>query len=209
MIERPTRRGLLLVLSSPSGAGKSTLTRILLEDDREIVPSISVTTRNRRRSEVEGRHYFFIDDKRFEKMKAEGELLESAVVHGNRYGTPSEPVRNALGAGQDVIFDIDWQGAQQIAGQAPDDMVSVFLLPPSMSELKARLERRAEDDDGAIARRLEAARDEIGHWPEYDYVIVNDDLNRTLDDVRAILKAERLKRRRQPQLSDFVDRLLS
>ena len=202
------RRGLLLVLSSPSGAGKTTLTRILLEDERDIVPSISVTTRQRRRSEVEGRHYHFIDDKRFEKMVADGELLENAIVHGNRYGTPREPVEQALAAGRDVIFDIDWQGAQQRARQAPDDMVSVFLLPPSMDELKARLERRAEDDHGTIAKRLEAAREEIGHWPEYDYVIVNDDLDKTLGEVKAILRAERIKRVRQPRLSGFVEQLL-
>ena len=201
------RRGLLLVLSSPSGAGKTTLTRILL-DDRDIVPSVSVTTRHRRRSEVEGTHYHFIDLKRFEQMRQAGELLESAEVHGNRYGTRREPVEAALKSGRDMIFDIDWQGAQQIASQVPDDIVSVFVLPPTMDELKSRLERRAEDDGGAIAKRLVAARDEISHWPEYDYVIINDDLNRTLEDVRAILMAERLRRVRQPQLSAFVDRLL-
>jgi len=203
------RRGLLLVLSSPSGAGKTTLARILLDDDRDIVPSVSVTTRGRRRSEVEGKHYYFIDEKRFAQMQDAGELLESAEVHGNRYGTPREPVERALKAGRDVIFDIDWQGTQQIARQARDDLVSVFVLPPSMAELKSRLERRAEDDGAAIAKRLAAARDEIRHWPEYDYVIINDDLNRTLDDVRAILKAERLRRVRQPQLSAFVERLLA
>ena len=203
------RRGLLLVLSSPSGAGKTTLTRILLDDDREIVPSVSVTTRSRRRSEVEGKHYYFIDEKRFGQMAEAGELLESAEVHGNKYGTPREPVERALGRGSDVIFDIDWQGTQQIAKQAPDDLVSVFVLPPSMAELQSRLERRAEDDGSVIAKRLAAAREEIRHWPEYDYVIVNDDLDKTIGDVRAILKAERLKRVRQPQLSAFVQGLLA
>jgi guanylate kinase len=203
------RRGLMLALSSPSGAGKSTLTRSLLDLDRDLILSISVTTRPRRHSEIEGRHYHFIDARRFEQMQRAGELLESAEVHGNRYGTPREPVEAALVAGRDVVFDIDWQGTRQIAAKMPDDLVSIFVLPPSMAELKARLERRAEDDPEIIARRLGAARDEIGHWPEYDYVIVNDDLDRSLRGVRAILDAERLKRTRQPGLDHFVNRLLS
>jgi guanylate kinase len=199
----------MLALSSPSGAGKSTLTRSLLDGDRDLVLSISVTTRRRRHSEIEGRHYHFIDARRFEQMQRAGELLESAEVHGNRYGTPREPVAAALAAGRDVVFDIDWQGTRQIAAKLPDDLVSIFVLPPSMAELKARLERRAEDDPEVIARRLAAAREEIRHWAEYDYVIVNDDLDRSLRSVRAILDAERLKRARQPGLDRFVDRLLS
>ncbi len=199
----------MLALSSPSGAGKSTLTRSLLDLDRDLVLSISVTTRPRRHSEIEGRHYHFIDARRFEQMLRAGELLESAEVHGNRYGTPREPVEAALAAGRDVVFDIDWQGTRQIAAKMPDDLVGIFVLPPSMAELKARLERRAEDDPEIIARRLAAARDEIGHWAEYDYVIVNDDLDRSLRGVRAILDAERLKRARQPGLDRFVTQLLS
>jgi guanylate kinase len=199
----------MLALSSPSGAGKSTLTRNLLDIDRDLTLSISVTTRPRRHSEIAGRHYHFIDVRRFEQMQKSGELLESAEVHGNRYGTPREPVESALAAGRDVVFDIDWQGTQQIAAKMPDDLVSIFVLPPSMSELKARLERRAEDDPDVIARRLGAARDEIGHWAEYDYVIINDDLDQSLRNVRAILDAERLKRARQPGLEAFVTRLLA
>lgn len=199
----------MLVLSSPSGAGKSTLTRSLLKSDTDLELSISMTTRRRRHSEIDGQHYHFIDAKRFAQMYEAGEFLESAEVHGNRYGTPREPVEAALNGGRDVVFDIDWQGTQQIAKQMPDDLVKVFILPPSMAELKARLERRAEDDADVIRRRLEAARGEIEHWPEYDYVIVNDDLNRSLEDVRAILRAERLKRIRQPQLTAFVEQLLT
>jgi guanylate kinase len=199
----------MLALSSPSGAGKSTLTRSLLDLDRDLVLSISVTTRPRRHSEIEGRHYHFIDARRFQQMQRAGELLESAEVHGNRYGTPREPVETALAAGRDVVFDIDWQGTRQIAAKMPDDLVSIFVLPPTMAELKSRLERRAEDDPEVIARRLGAAREEIGHWTEYDYVIVNDDLDRSLRSVRAILDAERLKRARQPRLDRFVKQLLS
>ena len=201
--------GCFLSCRRPRAPARRSLTRILLDDDREIVPSVSVTTRSRRRSEVEGKHYYFIDEKRFGQMAQSGELLESAEVHGNKYGTPREPVERALGQGSDVIFDIDWQGTQQIASQARDDLVSVFVLPPSMAELQSRLERRAEDDGSVIAKRLAAAREEIRHWPEYDYVIVNDDLDKTIGDVRAILKAERLKRVRQPQLSAFVQSLLA
>lgn len=204
-----SRRGLMLVLSSPSGAGKSTLTRNLLDSDRELELSISMTTRNRRHSEIGGRHYHFIDTKRFSQMRESGELLESAEVHGNRYGTPRAPVEAALSAGRDVVFDIDWQGTQQLAAQMPNDLVSIFVLPPSMAELHARLDRRAEDDHDVIARRLAAARDEIEHWPEYDYVIVNDDLDRALQEVRSILVAERLRRSRQPSLPNFVGELLA
>lgn len=203
------RRGLMLILSSPSGAGKSTLTRSLLKADPELGLSISVTTRARRHSEIDGQHYHFIDAKRFQQMRDSGELLESAEVHGNRYGTPREPIEAALGAGRDVVFDIDWQGTRQIAEQMPDDIVTIFVLPPSMAELKSRLDRRAEDDPEVIARRLTSARDEIGHWSEYDYVIINDDLSRSLDEVTAVLHAERLRRSRQPEIAPFVEGLLA
>jgi len=203
------RRGLMLILSSPSGAGKSTLTRSLLKADPELELSISMTTRARRHSEIDGQHYHFIDAKRFRQMQDADELLESAEVHGNRYGTPREPVEAALQAGHDVLFDIDWQGTRQIAEQLPDDIVTIFVLPPSMAELKSRLDRRAEDEPEIIARRLTSARDEISHWSEYDYVIINDDLSRSLDEVRAVLRAERLRRSRQPDIGEFVEGLLA
>jgi guanylate kinase len=199
----------MLVLSSPSGAGKSTIARLLLELDKELDLSISVTTRARRASEVDGVHYHFIDPERFTAMRDRGELLEWAEVHGNLYATPRKPVEDALARGRDTLFDIDWQGTQQIAKAMPDDVVRVFLLPPSMAELKARLERRAEDRDDVIARRLLNARAEIEHWREYDYVIVNEDLQRTLGAVRAILAAERLRRARQSSLDSFVANLLA
>ncbi len=203
------RRGLMLVLSSPSGAGKSTLSRNLLEADPRLVLSISVTTRSRRPSEIAGVHYHFIDQRRFDGMREHGELLEWAEVHGNFYGTPREPVEAALAGGRDVLFDIDWQGTQQIARAMPDDLVRVFVLPPSMAELRARLERRAEDHPDIIARRLTAARAEIAHWGEYEYVVINDDLDRSFNDVTAILCAERMRRSRRPGLAAFVDALLS
>jgi guanylate kinase len=208
--EGPTiaRRGLMLVLSSPSGAGKSTLTRILTARDDKLRLSISVTTRPRRHSEADGVHYHFIDVKKFRQMRQAGDLLESAEVHGNHYGTPRQQVEEALAAGRDVLFDIDWQGTQQLARAMPDDLVRVFVLPPSMEELQARLERRAEDHPEIIARRLAAGRDEIRHWEEYDYVIVNDDLDRSLHDVQAILAAERRRRIRQPGLASFIEDLL-
>jgi guanylate kinase len=199
----------MLVLSSPSGAGKSTIARLLLELDKELDLSISVTTRARRPSEVDGVHYYFIDAERFGTMRDRGELLEWAEVHGNLYATPRKPVEEALSRGRDMLFDIDWQGTQQIARAMPEDVARVFLLPPSMAELKARLERRAEDRADVIARRLANARAEIEHWREYDYVIVNEDLQRTLTAVRAILAAERLRRTRQSALDAFVGNLLS
>jgi guanylate kinase len=207
--ETGRRRGLLLVLSSPSGAGKSTLTRLLLQEEEMLSLSISVTTRRRRPSEVDGVHYHFIDEARFTRMREAGELLEWAEVHGNLYATPRAPVEAALAQGRDVLFDIDWQGTQQIARAMPDDVVRIFLLPPSMKELKARLDRRAEDDRDVIARRLANARAEIEHWQEYEYVIVNADLQRSLALARTVLNAERQKRSRQPDLADFVRGLLS
>lgn len=202
------RRGLLLILSSPSGAGKSSLARLLDQNEPQLGTSISVTTRPRRASEVDGVHYHFIDRTAFERMRGAGELLEWAEVHGNLYATPLAPVKKALAAGRDMLFDIDWQGTLQIAKAMPEDVVRVFVLPPSMTELKERLVRRAEDDGAIIMRRLENARAEIEHWSEYEYVIVNDDLQEALVTVRAILAAERAKRVRQPGLSEFVAKLL-
>jgi guanylate kinase len=203
------RRGLMLVLSSPSGAGKTTITRNLLRLEPELMLSVSVTTRARRHSEVDGVHYHFIDRKRFAQMRDAGDLLEHAEVHGNSYGTPRQPVEAALSSGRDVLFDIDWQGTRQIARSMPGELVSVFILPPSMAELRARLERRAEDQPEVIARRLAAGRTEIEHWAEYDYVIRNEDLDRSTRNVQSILAAERLKRVRQKGMAGFVSRLLA
>jgi guanylate kinase len=202
------RRGFMLVLSSPSGAGKSSIARQLIVEERErLALSISVTTRQRRSSEIDGVHYHFIDARQFGRMRDAGDLLEWAEVHGNLYATPAGPVEEALAAGKDVLFDIDWQGAAQLVEARPDDVVPVFILAPTMVELKARLERRAEDKADVIQRRLRNARDEIAHWGEYDYVIVNEDLERSLSAVRSILVAERHKRIRQRGLADFVARL--
>jgi len=206
----PLRRGVMLVLSSPSGAGKSSIARSLLaEEQKDMVLSISVTTRQRRPSEVEGVHYYFIDQKRFAGMRDGGELLEWAEVHGNLYATPRAPVEAALARGMDVLFDIDWQGTQQLVKAMPRDIVSIFILPPTMAELHARLERRAEDKEDVIARRLANARDEIGHWSEYDYTVINRDLNQSVAIVRSILIAERHRRARQTGLPGFIDGLLS
>jgi guanylate kinase len=199
----------MLVLSSPSGAGKSTLARNLLALDNELTLSISVTTRPRRPSEADGVHYHFIDRERFDQMRERGELLEWAEVHGNLYATPKAPVSAALNAGRDVLFDIDWQGTRQIADAMPADIVRVFVLPPSMVELRARLERRAEDMGQIIERRLANAREEITHWDEYEYVVVNDDLQRSLGLVHSILIAERQKRGRQNGLTSLVEGLLA
>jgi len=198
------RRGLMLVLSSPSGAGKTTLSRKLLAEERGLELSISVTTRAKRRGEVNGRHYHFIDAKKFENLARAGDLLEHAEVFGNRYGTPRKPVEKALKQGRDVLFDIDWQGTQQLRESARDDLVSVFLLPPSIPELERRLHTRAQDSDEVIRARMAKAAGEMSHWAEYDYVVVNRDLERAFNDVRAILAAERLKRERQTGLSTFV-----
>jgi guanylate kinase len=202
------RRGLLLILSSPSGAGKSTLTKELVKEDQAIRLSVSVTTRARRQSEIGGHHYYFITKDEFAEMRARGDLLESAEVHGNYYGTPRKPVEQALARGEDMMFDIDWQGTQQIGEKMRADVVSVFVLPPSMAELKARLERRAEDSPEVIERRLTHAREEIAQWGSYDYVLINDDLERTFEQLKAILVAERLKRERQVGLDRFVNDLL-
>jgi guanylate kinase len=198
------RRGMMLVLSSPSGAGKTTLSRMLLTVDRNIELSISVTTRPKRPGEVSGRHYHFIDRKRFDQLVRNDELLEYAEVFGNFYGTPRKPVERALKQGRDVLFDIDWQGTQQLRERARDDLVSVFLLPPSSGELARRLHTRAQDEKKVIHARMAKASGEMSHWPEYDYVVINRDLDRAFNDVRAILAAERLKRERQIGLAAFV-----
>jgi len=205
--QKIARRGLMLVLSSPSGAGKTTLSRLLLRSDRKVELSISVTTRPRRRGEVDGRDYHFIDHARFDHLVAQGELLEWAEVFGHRYGTPRRPVTRALQAGRDVLFDIDWQGTQQLREKARTDLVSVFILPPTASELERRLKRRAQDSKSVIGSRMAKAAGEMSHWPEYDYVVVNRDKRAAFAELRAILAAERLKRERQVGLSDFVRRL--
>jgi guanylate kinase len=194
----------MLVLSSPSGAGKTTLSRLLLERDPAIDLSISVTTRPPRPGEVDGRDYHFIDRARFDAMIERGELLEWAQVFGNGYGTPRAPVETALAAGRDVLFDIDWQGTQQLREKGRDDLVSVFVLPPSVPDLEQRLRTRAQDAPDVIRSRMAKAADEMSHWAEYDYVVINRRVTDAFDDVRAILGAERLKRERQPGLSAFV-----
>ena len=204
-----SRRGIMLVLSSPSGAGKTTLTRNLLEQEENVSLSISVTTRARRGSEIDGVHYHFVSKRHFEAMRDGGELLEWAEVHGNFYGTPREPVEGALAQGRDVLFDIDWQGTRQLLEKMRNDVVGVFVLPPTADELKTRLERRAEDSKTIIAERLRNALDEISHWQEYDYILVNRDLDKSFARLRAILTAERLKRVKMLDLETFVERLLA
>ncbi len=209
-----SRRGIMLVLSSPSGAGKTTLSRNLLEQENIDYPgklelSISATTRPRRPSEIDGVHYQFVSKARFESMRDHGELLEWAEVHGNYYGTPREPVEKALAQGRDVLFDIDWQGTRQLLEKMREDVVTVFVLPPSAEELKSRLVRRAEDSSEVIAQRLHNAAEEFQHWNEYDYILVNRDLDKSFARLRAILTAERLKRVKMPNLNDFVNKLLT
>jgi guanylate kinase len=203
------RRGLMLVLSSPSGAGKTTLSRMLLAEDRGVTLSVSVTTRKMRPGEMEGRDYQFIDRRRFDALIAKDALLEWAEVFDNYYGTPAKPVMDALAQGHDVLFDIDWQGTQQLREKARNDLVSVFVLPPSIPELERRLKTRAQDDYETIHRRMAKAADEMSHWAEYDYVVINREVDQAFADVKAILAAERLKRERQPGLSDFVRRLMA
>jgi len=198
------RRGLMLVLSSPSGAGKTSIARQLLAEDANLTLSVSATTRPPRPNEVDGRDYHFVDQARFDEMVASNAFLEYATVFGNSYGTPKADVMTVLEAGGDVLFDIDWQGTQQVANAAGDDLVSVFILPPSRAALQARLESRAEDSDEVVAARMAKASDEISHYPEYNYIVVNDDLERSVRSVRAILAAERLRRDRQTGLTEFV-----
>jgi guanylate kinase len=203
------RRGLMLVISSPSGAGKSTIARTLMDKDKQIGLSVSVTTRQRRQSEIEGVHYQFVSQREFERLRDSDSLLEWAQVHGNYYGTPREAVETAMGEGRDMLFDIDWQGAQQLQDKMSADVVSIFILPPTMAELQSRLHRRAEDSEEVIQTRLNNSRAEIAHWREYDYVIVNDDLKSAFDAVQSIVKAERLRRDRRHGLFDFVEGLIA
>ena len=207
--EHLKRRGLMLVLSSPSGAGKTTISRRLLEIEDDLTMSVSATTRRKRPGETEGKDYYFTDNQDFGERVNRGELLEHAKVFDYYYGTPRAPVEQALSAGRDVLFDIDWQGTQQIYEQAGDDLVRVFILPPSTRALEARLRARAQDTDEVVARRMSEASSEMSHWQEYDYVIVNDDLDKSLQQVRAILAAERLKRARQIGMGEFVKLLRS
>ncbi len=197
----------MLVLSSPSGAGKTTIARALLQDDADLTISVSATTRNPRPGEVNGEDYFFIDKDTFTKMVEDGEFLENARVFDNLYGTPRGPVEDALAAGGDVLFDVDWQGTQQLAARARDDLVSIFILPPSHDELERRLRGRAQDSEEVVQGRMAKAGDEMSHWAEYDYVIVNDELEESISRVRVILAAERMRRSRQTGLHDFVSEL--
>ncbi len=201
------RRGLMFVLSSPSGAGKTTLSRLLIDRVPGLKMSVSATTRAMRPGEVEGRDYHFIDIARFEAMAANGDLLEWAIVFDNRYGTPRAPVDAALSAGQDVLFDIDWQGTQQLREKARDDVVSVFILPPSVADLEKRLHSRAQDSDAVIRGRMNRASHEMSHWAEYDYIVINHDVDEAFAEVQSILKAERLRRERRTGLTTFVRKL--
>lgn len=201
------RRGIMLVLSSPSGAGKTTIAKKLLELEPELAPSISVTTRPRRPGEVDGQDYIFVTPGAFEDLVRKGEFLEHAEVFGHNYGTPRKRVLNTLVAGKDIIFDIDWQGTQQLAQLARSDLVSVFILPPSTQELERRLKNRAQDEANVVHRRMAEAVTEMSHWAEYDYVIVNEELTASVTQIRAILTAERLRRTRQSGVVDFVNEL--
>lgn len=208
--DTPTRRrrGLLIVLSSPSGAGKTTISRMLLEADGEITMSVSATTRPKRPGETEEVDYHFVDDAGFDQLIDTGEFVEWAPVFGYRYGTPKLPVKDALREGRDILFDIDWQGTQQLKAAMGEDLVSIFILPPSMTELERRLRARGTDTEEVIAERMERAASEISHWPEYEYVLVNRDMDHCLADVRSIVAAERLKKNRQTDLVPFVRGLI-
>ena len=201
------RRGLMFVLSSPSGAGKTTLSRLLIERMSGLRMSVSATTRPMRPGEVEGKDYFFVDQKRFDEMAARGDLLEWAPVFGKSYGTPRAPVETALSEGRDVLFDIDWQGTQQLREKAGPDVVSVFILPPSAADLEKRLHTRAQDSDEVIRGRMDRASHEMSHWAEYDYIVVNENVDHAFTEVQSILKAERLKRTRRIGLTEFVRNL--
>ena len=202
------RRGLMLVLSSPSGAGKTTLSRKLLASDPSVAMSISTTTRQARSGEEEGKDYFFVSPSVFQQLADGDAFLEHALVFGNHYGTPREPVQLALAKGRDVLFDIDWQGTQQLRQRAGDDLVSIFVLPPSHEELERRLRVRAQDAEDVVQARMAKANNEISHWAEYDYVVINDDLDSTLQKIRTILDAERMKRGRQTGIAEFARKLM-
>ena len=206
---KASRRGIMVVLSSPSGAGKTTLTRKLLKENPDMTMSVSGTTRQPRPGEVEGEDYYFISKTTFSKMVDQDDFLESAKVFDNFYGTPRAPVEQALSEGRDVVFDIDWQGAQQLTQAAADDLVKIFILPPNMRELEKRLRTRAQDSDEVISNRMAKSENEISHWAEYDYVIVNEDIETAMNELRIIVAAERMRRRRQPWLSGFVKSLTS
>jgi guanylate kinase len=199
------RRGLMLVLSSPSGAGKTTISRAILRHDRELAMSVSVTTRAPRPGEEHGKDYYFVSEPEYHKMVAGNELLEHAKVFDNYYGTPKSHVEKELASGRDVMFDIDWQGTQQLKASARDDLVSVFILPPSIKELERRLRGRAQDTEEVMLRRMARAADEMSHWPEYDYIVVNQNVDESIEQVEAILTAERLRRDRQVGLVNFVN----
>lgn len=203
------RRGLMVVLSSPSGAGKTTLTRKLLADNPDMAMSVSATTRPPRPGEKDGVDYFFVDKTRFSELETQGEFLEHAKVFDNYYGTPRGPVEDALSHGRDVVFDIDWQGAQQLTQAAADDLVKIFILPPNMRELEQRLRTRAQDSDSVIAKRMSKSEAEISHWAEYDYVIVNEDVSVASEELQTIVKSERMRRRRQMWLGGFVKYLVN
>lgn len=202
------RRGMMFVLSSPSGAGKTTISRKLIDLEPDLTISISLTTRKRRPGEVSGRDYFFVDEEQFSQAITDNNMLEYAKVFGNYYGTPKKPVEEALTNGFDVLFDIDWQGTQQLGSVARGDLVTVFLLPPDWGELERRLIARAQDHKDVVDHRMSRAEEEMSHWAEYDYVVVNDDLDHAIAEIRAILKAERLKRTRQVGLGDFVKKVI-
>jgi guanylate kinase len=209
-MDHPTRqrRGLLIVLSSPSGAGKSTIARMLLEADNEVTISVSATTRPKRPGEVDDVDYHFVDDPEFDRMVENGDFAEWAYVFDHRYGSPKEPIKEALKIGHDILFDIDWQGTQQLRGAFGTDLVRIFVLPPSMQELERRLRSRGTDSEDVIESRMRRAASEIGHWGEYDYVLINEDMDECLEEVRTIIEAERLRRDRRPYLFDFVRRLV-
>ncbi len=200
-------RGLMLVLSSPSGAGKSTISRALLAREQRLLLSVSATTRQKRPGEVDGTDYYFVTRDDFYEMVRQDQMLEYATVFENFYGTPRQAVEDSLNRGKDVLFDIDWQGTQQVAAKAPNDIVRVFILPPSLAELERRLFARAQDSAAVVRKRMAKAADEMSHWPEYDYIIINNDIEQSVVDVQAILRAERLKRDRRQGLSDFVNDL--
>jgi guanylate kinase len=202
--DKVSRRGLMLVLSSPSGAGKSTISRALLENHEQLTMSVSATTRPQRPGEIEGKDYFFVDQETFEEMIAAGEFLEQATVFGNSYGTPRGPVMAALEAGQDVLFDVDWQGTQQLRQNALEDLVSIFILPPSLEELERRLFSRNQDSEQVVRSRMSRAYAEMSHWAEYDYIIINEEIEDSVKTAESILAAERARRERQRNLGDFV-----